>query len=124
MKIGFDHDQYTRMQSEHIRERISQFGGKLYLELGGKLFDDNHASRVLPGFRPDSKIRMLMEMKAESEVIGSYLCFSMTGSGRFSVTPADRVSWEIWAGLAGGCGAVLLIVILCLIGKKKKKKAE
>ena len=69
MKIGFDHDQYTRMQSEHIRERISQFGGKLYLELGGKLFDDNHASRVLPGFRPDSKIRMLMEMKAESEVI-------------------------------------------------------
>ena len=62
--------------------------------------------------------------EAESEVIGSYLCFSMTGSGRFSVTPADRVSWEIWAGLAGGCGAVLLIVILCLIGKKKKKKAE
>ena len=121
-KIGFDNDQYVRLQSERIRQRINKFGGKLYLEFGGKLFDDFHASRVLPGFRPDSKIRMLMEMKAESEVIGSYLCFSMTGSGRFSVTPADRVSWEIWAGLAGGCGAVLLIVILCLIGKKKKKK--
>ena len=62
--------------------------------------------------------------EAESEVIGSYLCFSMTGSGRFSVTPADRVSWEIWAGLAGGCGAVLLIVILCLIGKKKRRRKQ
>ena len=67
--IGFDNNKYLRMQSEKIRERISQFGGKLYLEFGGKLFDDFHASRVLPGFRPDSKIRMLMEMKAESEVI-------------------------------------------------------
>ena len=56
MSIGFDHDKYTAMQSEHIRNRIAQFGGKLYLELGGKLFDDNHASRVLPGFKPDSKV--------------------------------------------------------------------
>ena len=54
MKIGFDHDQYTRMQSERIMQRIDEFGGKLYLELGGKLFDDYHASRVLPGFQPDS----------------------------------------------------------------------
>ena len=69
MKIGFDHDQYTRMQSEHIRERISQFGGKLYLELGGKLFDDNHASRVLPGFRPDSKISMLLTLKDQAELV-------------------------------------------------------
>ena len=69
MKIGFDHDQYTRMQSEHIRERISQFGGKLYLELGGKLFDDNHASRVLPGFRPDSKISMLLTMRDQAELV-------------------------------------------------------
>ena len=61
--IGFDNDKYLRMQSEKIRERISQFGGKLYLEFGGKLFDDYHASRVLPGFAPDSKVRMLMEMK-------------------------------------------------------------
>ena len=68
-KIGFDNDQYVRLQSERIRQRINKFGGKLYLEFGGKLFDDFHASRVLPGFRPDSKIRMLMEMKAESEVI-------------------------------------------------------
>ena len=68
-KIGFDNDKYVRLQSENIRKRISQFGGKLYLEFGGKLFDDYHASRVLPGFAPDSKIRMLMEMKDEAEVI-------------------------------------------------------
>ena len=69
MKIGYDHELYTRTQSEHIRERISHFGGKLYLELGGKLFDDNHASRVLPGFRPDSKISMLLTMKDQIELI-------------------------------------------------------
>ena len=67
--IGFDNGKYLRMQSEKIRERIGQFGGKLYLEFGGKLFDDYHASRVLPGFEPDSKVRMLMEMKAEAEII-------------------------------------------------------
>ncbi len=69
MKIGYDHELYTRTQSEHIRERIDQFGGKLYLELGGKLFDDNHASRVLPGFRPDSKIAMLLTLKEQIELI-------------------------------------------------------
>ena len=67
--IGFDNDKYLRMQSEKIRERIGQFGGKLYLEFGGKLFDDYHASRVLPGFAPDSKVRMLMEMKDDAEII-------------------------------------------------------
>ena len=69
MKIGFDNDLYLKTQSEHIRERINKFGGKLYLEFGGKLFDDYHASRVLPGFMPDSKIRMLMEFKADVEAI-------------------------------------------------------
>ena len=69
MKIGFDHDKYTQMQSEHIKERIGRFGGKLYLELGGKLFDDNHASRVLPGFRPDSKISMLLNLKDQAELV-------------------------------------------------------
>ncbi len=69
MKIGFDHDKYTAMQSEHILERIGKFGGKLYLELGGKLFDDNHASRVLPGFRPDSKISMLLNLKEQAELV-------------------------------------------------------
>ena len=59
MKIGFDNDKYLKMQSEHIRERIEKFGNKLYLEFGGKLFDDYHASRVLPGFQPDSKLQML-----------------------------------------------------------------
>ncbi len=69
MKIGFDHDKYIRLQSAHIRERIDQFGGKLYLEFGGKLYDDNHASRVLPGFQPDSKLRMLLQIKEQVEVV-------------------------------------------------------
>ena len=67
--IGFDNEKYLREQSEKIRERINSFGGKLYLEFGGKLFDDFHASRVLPGFEPDSKIKMLMEMKDEAEIV-------------------------------------------------------
>ena len=67
--IGFDNDKYLRMQSEHIRERISKFGGKLYLEFGGKLFDDFHASRVLPGFQPDSKLRMLLHLRDQVEVV-------------------------------------------------------
>ena len=67
--LGFDNDKYLKIQSAHIRERVSQFGGKLYLEFGGKLFDDFHASRVLPGFQPDSKIRMLTQLKEEVEVI-------------------------------------------------------
>ena len=67
--IGFDNDKYVQLQSEKIRQRIGEFGGKLYLEFGGKLFDDFHASRVLPGFQPDSKSRMLMEMKDEAEVV-------------------------------------------------------
>ena len=68
-KLGFDNDKYLKLQSEKIRERINLFGGKLYLEFGGKLFDDFHASRVLPGFAPDSKIRMLIELKDEAEII-------------------------------------------------------
>ena len=68
-KIGFDNDKYLRMQSERIRERISEFGGKLYLEFGGKLFDDFHASRVLPGFEPDSKLQMLLQLKDEAEIV-------------------------------------------------------
>ena len=69
MRIGFDNDKYLALQAEHIRERIGQFGGKLYLEFGGKLFDDYHASRVLPGFQPDSKIRMLQQMAEDVEII-------------------------------------------------------
>lgn len=68
-KIGFDNEQYLKTQSEHIKERIAKFGGKLYLEFGGKLFDDYHASRVLPGFHPDSKIRMLGELKDDAEIV-------------------------------------------------------
>ncbi len=68
-KIGFDNDKYLKIQSEHIKERISQFGDKLYLEFGGKLFDDNHASRVLPGFKPDSKFQMLKQLKDVAEIV-------------------------------------------------------
>ena len=69
MKYGFDNEKYIRIQSEHIKERIAQFKGKLYLELGGKLFDDHHASRVLPGFQPDSKLRMLQQLADSAEIV-------------------------------------------------------
>ncbi|MBR3738281.1 MAG: DUF1846 domain-containing protein [Eubacterium sp.] len=68
-KTGFDNDKYKSLQSSRIRERISEFGGKLYLEFGGKLFDDFHASRVLPGFQPDSKLQMLLQLKDEAEIV-------------------------------------------------------
>lgn len=69
MKTGFDNDKYLKMQSEYIKERIGKFGDKLYLEFGGKLFDDFHASRVLPGFKPDSKLRMLLQLSDQAEVV-------------------------------------------------------
>ena len=69
MKIGFDNEKYLKIQSEHIKERIAQFDGKLYMELGGKLFDDHHASRVLPGFKPDSKLRMLAQLRDSIEIV-------------------------------------------------------
>ena len=68
-KIGFDNDKYIALQSQNIRDRIDMFGGKLYMEFGGKLFDDFHASRVLPGFKPDSKVKMLLELKDEAEIV-------------------------------------------------------
>lgn len=68
-KIGFDNDKYIRIQSENIKKRIEQFSGKLYLELGGKLFDDHHASRVLPGFQPDSKLRMFQKISDQIEIV-------------------------------------------------------
>ena len=69
MRIGFDNDKYLKIQSEHIKERIGKFGDKLYLEFGGKLFDDYHASRVLPGFHPDSKLQMLMQLSDVAEIV-------------------------------------------------------
>lgn len=69
VQIGFDNEKYLKMQSERIKERIGQFGGKLYLEFGGKLFDDYHASRVLPGFKPDSKVNMLLQLKDDAEIV-------------------------------------------------------
>ncbi len=69
LKLGFDNEKYLHLQSQHIKERISKFGGKLYLEFGGKLFDDFHASRVLPGFEPDSKLKMLLQLKEKVEIV-------------------------------------------------------
>ena len=69
MKLGFDNDKYLSLQSEQILKRIRTFGGKLYLEFGGKLFDDHHASRVLPGFKPDSKLQMLLKLKDQAEIV-------------------------------------------------------
>ena len=69
MKIGFDNHKYLTMQSQHIKERIAKFGDKLYLEFGGKLLDDYHASRVLPGFAPDSKLQMLLQLADQAEMI-------------------------------------------------------
>ena len=69
MKYGFDNEKYVKIQSEHIKKRIAQFGNKLYLELGGKLFDDHHASRVLPGFQPDSKLKMLQQLSDSAEIV-------------------------------------------------------
>ena len=67
--IGFDNNRYLEIQSKHIQQRIAQFDNKLYLEMGGKLFDDFHASRVLPGFLPDSKIKMLMQLADQVEIV-------------------------------------------------------
>ena len=69
MKIGFDNDLYLKLQSENILKRMEEFGEKLYIEFGGKLFDDYHASRVLPGFQPDSKLRMLLRIKEKVEIV-------------------------------------------------------
>ena len=68
-KIGFSNDMYIEKQSEQIKKRIDEFGGKLYLEFGGKLFDDYHAARVLPGFKPDSKLQMLLKLKDQAEIV-------------------------------------------------------
>ena len=85
MNTSFDNQKYLRMQSEHIKERISKFGDKLYLEFGGKLFDDYHASRVLPGFQPDSKLQMLLRLK-----------LSLRFPPRISPTTKSE---QIWASL-------------------------
>ena len=69
MKTGFDNEKYLKIQSEYIKERIGKFGDKLYLEFGGKLFDDFHASRVLPGFAPDSKLKMLLQLSEQAEIV-------------------------------------------------------
>ena len=92
-KQGFDNEKYVKLQSQNIRDRIAKFGGKLYLEFGGKLFDDYHASRVLPGFKPDSKVRMLLEMKDEAEIVIaiSATISSAASAAATSASPTTRI---------------------------------
>ena len=103
MKIGFDNDKYLQMQSAHIKERISQFDNKLYLEFGGKLFDDYHASRVLPGFQPDSKLRMLDKLSDQAEIIviagsmSAVLLLQNTVTRK--VLPYLKPAWRKWASV-------------------------
>ena len=80
-QIGFSNEKYLTLQSEQIRARINQFGGKLYMEFGGKLFDDHHASRVLPGFEPDSKLKMLLKLRDQAEIVIA-ICADAIGSGK------------------------------------------
>lgn len=94
MRIGFDNEKYITMQADRIHQRISEFGGKLYLEFGGKLLDDNHASRILPGFAPDSKAQMLRQLAHEAEVIFAINANDIENGKRRSdigVTYADDV---------------------------------
>ena len=89
MKYGFDNDKYISIQSQHIQERIAQFSGKLYLELGGKLFDDFHACRVLPGFQPDSKLRMFQQLSSSAEIV--IVIHSSILAWRI---PTDKGAWQ------------------------------
>ena len=89
-KIGFDNQKYLELQSKKILERVEQFGGKLYLEFGGKLFDDYHASRVLPGFEPDSKMKMLLQLKGQAEIV--IAISSSTSAAAISASPMTWTS--------------------------------
>ena len=112
-KHGFDNQKYLELQSAHIRERIRQFGNKLYLEFGGKLFDDHHASRVLPGFEPDSKIRMLKELRDSVEVVIAICASDIEKNkirGDLGITYDDDVLRliDIFRGLGLYVGSVVL----------------
>ena len=104
MRVGFDNDKYLKIQSEHIRERIGQFGDKLYLEFGGKLFDDYHATRVLPGFKPDSKLQMLIQLSDMAEIV-------------IVISAADIEKNKI----RGDLGITYDVDVLRLIGEFEKK---
>ena len=91
-EIGFDSEKYLKIQSEKIAERIKMFDNKLYLEFGGKIFDDNHAARVLPGFRPDNKIRMLKEFKDDLEVI---FCINAADIEKSKIRADYGISYEL-----------------------------
>ena len=111
--VGFDNEKYLKTQSEQIKRRIAQFGGKLYLEFGGKLFDDYHASRVLPGFEPDSKIRMLQQLKEDVEIVVAINASDIEKNkvrGDLGITYDDDVLRliDIFRGLGLYVGSVVL----------------
>ena len=113
MRIGFDNDKYLALQAHHIKERVAQFGGKLYLEFGGKLFDDHHASRVLPGFQPDSKIRMLQTMKDDVEILIAINAFDIEKSkkrGDLGITYDEEVLRliDLFHGMGFAVGSVII----------------
>ena len=95
-KIGFDNSKYIQLQTEKIKERIASFGGKLYLEFGGKLFDDYHASRVLPGFAPDSKVRMLLQLKDEAEIVIAINADDRIPCASSTPSAASASMWAAW----------------------------
>ncbi len=116
MLKGFDNDKYIALQAEHIRERIKQFGGKLYLEFGGKLFDDYHASRVLPGFEPDSKIRMLKKVSPTTRRSSSPSTRTISRNRRSaetSASPTMRTCCGSWTFSAAWGFLVGSVVITC-----------
>ena len=125
-KIGFDNDKYLKLQSQKILDRISSFGGKLYMEFGGKLFDDYHASRVLPGFQPDSKVKMLTELKDQAEiviVINSDAIETNKRRGDLGITYDMDTLRLIDAFRAGGL-FVGSVVITCYRGQPAADKFE
>ena len=129
-RIGLDNNKYLKLQSQNIRDRINKFGDKLYLEFGGKLFDDFHASRVLPGFEPDSKVKMLMEMKDEAEIIIAISADDIERSkrrGDLGITYEDETLRLIDAfrGIGLSMGSVVITHYRGqAIAKKFKKRLE
>ena len=109
--LGFDNDKYVKMQSEKIRERIEFFGGKLYLEFGGKLFDDYHASRVLPGFQPDSKLQMLLKLKDQAEIVIAINANDIGANITWSAMP-DTVKWILCVLMLMGRLEIMTVLVL------------
>ena len=122
-KIGFDCEKYFAMQSSRIEERIAQFGGKLYLEFGGKLFDDYHASRVLPGFKPDAKLQLLLRMKESAEIVISINAEAIA-SGKVREDLGITYNQDVLRLIDAFRAAGLYVGSVCLTRYKGQKAAK